>query len=262
MESPIRVFIACAPNYEDAESQAVLEWSIRKLASMPVEITFMHLSNDTESPFYGWETSGWATPFSGFRWAVPELCGFKGRAIYMDSDFIFLADIAELWTQELHGDSVAIGKGGDEWRICCCLFDCEKAEPHMTPINIMKTDSRLHGRMNMHFRKSKIVQTFVDDWNNLDCRKGESLNDIKALHYTRMGTQPQIPYALPRLESMGLSHWFDGDIAPHPRQDITDLFGQLLIEAAENGYPVDKYMRHELFGPINKRSFKGHKVPA
>ena len=67
--SPVRVFVGCAPNHEDAESQAVLEHSIRKHASLPVDITWMKLSRDPVSPFSGWNTELWPTPFSGFRWA-------------------------------------------------------------------------------------------------------------------------------------------------------------------------------------------------
>jgi len=77
MTESIKIFVGCAPNYEDAESQAVLEWSIRKHASQPVEITWMMLSNDPETLFTQWETNKWSTPFSGLRWAVPELCDFK-----------------------------------------------------------------------------------------------------------------------------------------------------------------------------------------
>jgi len=32
------------------------------------------------SMFPDWNTSGWGTPFTCFRYAIPELCNFKGRA--------------------------------------------------------------------------------------------------------------------------------------------------------------------------------------
>jgi len=256
MTESIKIFVGTDPNHCDAESQAVLEWSIRKHASMPVDITWMMLSNDPESPFYQWDTTRWATPFSGTRWAVPELCDFKGKAIYCDSDFIFLADIAELWNQPIPIGKVAIGKGGHEWRLCCCVFDCEHARVHIPPIAQMKTDSSIHGQMNQHFRNQHLVQFFIGDWNNLDARNGEKLSNIKALHYTNMGTQPQLEYALPRLKSGGMDHWYDGAVRPHPRKDVRQLFGTLLQEAADNGYPVRRYMHHTPFGKVNKRSFK------
>lgn len=256
--STVRVFVGTDPNHCDAESQAVLEWSIRKHASIDVEITFMMLSNDPESPFYGWDTKTWATTFSGFRWAVPELCNFEGRAIYCDSDFIFMADIRELWEQVMSPGAVAIGKGGVHWRLCCCLFDCARARGHIPSLDKLRADSGSHGRMNQHFRAHKLVQGFGGggDWNCLDGKREKGMA-LKALHYTCMNTQPQLPYALPRLEAAGLKHWFDGNTQPHPLEWVRNLFSDLLREATEHGHGIEKYMQEPPFGKIDKRSFKG-----
>lgn len=66
----IRVFVGCAANHEDAESQSVLEYTLRKYASDDLEITWMKLSRDPESQFYcdiengrGWNTRGF-TPIA------------------------------------------------------------------------------------------------------------------------------------------------------------------------------------------------------
>lgn len=215
------------------------------------------LSNDPDSPFYGWDTTGWATSFSGLRWAVPALCGYEGRAIYCDSDFIFLADIAELWNQDLPPGKVAIGKGGNQWRMCCCLFDCARAKAHIPCLDELRADPSTHGRMNQHFRNHYLVHNFQGDWNNLDARHGEKLSNIKALHYTRMNTQPHLEFALPRLKAAGQKHWFDGVVTAHPREDVRELFHNLYYQAIKNGYGIDRYMQHELFGNVKKRSFKG-----
>src|SRR5690349_3684211 len=112
----IRLFIGCSGNNEDLESQAVLEWSIRKNTKRETDITWMQLSRDPASPFYsdgphGWQTKFWTTPFSGFRWAIPELCCWEGQAIYSDSDVIFFADIGELWDQPFRDGKCVIAKG-------------------------------------------------------------------------------------------------------------------------------------------------------
>ena len=257
MSDVVRMFVGCAANHEDAESQAVLEWSVRKRASLPVDITWMRLSFDTASPFYGWDTSEWATPFSGFRWAVPELCGFEGHAIYCDSDFVFLADVVELWAQKPESFYVVTGKGGDDWRLCCCLWDCAAARGHLPRIVDIKTDSASHARLNRTFRGSGLVQPFCGDWNNLDGRRGEPLSSIKALHYTDMRTQPHLARATARLAAVGRRHWYDGPTRPHPRADVRELFERTLKEAVKNGYTVDRYTPHEPFGPYVKRSFAG-----
>src|SRR3569833_1294337 len=93
----IRIFVGCAARNEDLESQAVLEYTLTKYASKPLEIEWMRQSDDPASFWHGCNTLGWVTPFSGFRYGIPERCNFDGRAIYMDSDMIVRDDIAKLW---------------------------------------------------------------------------------------------------------------------------------------------------------------------
>ena len=69
MES-IKLFVGCAPNGEDAETQMVLEYTAKKNSSMPVDITWM--KHEPEGIWSGWKSETWATPFSGFRWAIPN----------------------------------------------------------------------------------------------------------------------------------------------------------------------------------------------
>jgi hypothetical protein len=108
MTDRVRIFVGTPANNEDLECQTVLDHSLRKHASLPLDITWMMLSRDRISFWYsdsrtrrGWNTQTWATPFSAPRWGNPAARGFQGRAIYMDSDMIVMADIAELWTQPI-----------------------------------------------------------------------------------------------------------------------------------------------------------------
>ena len=45
----IQVFVGCDPNNCDLEQMMVLEYSLRKHTSHPVNITWMQLSHDTNS---------------------------------------------------------------------------------------------------------------------------------------------------------------------------------------------------------------------
>jgi len=258
MTDAVRIFVGCDPNHCDAESQAVLEWSIRKHATAPVEITWMMLSQDPASPFYGWDTRTWATTFSGFRWAVPYLAGYEGLAVYMDSDFIVLSDVVRLVTEEAPwGRYVATGIGGRAWRMCCSVWDCARARDHLPSIGQMRGESAWHGRLNQRFRVEELVQPFAGDWNNLDGRNGKPLSQIDALHYTRMSTQPHLPYAKQRLAAAGRRHWYDGETGPHAREDVQRLFDDLFSEAIDNGFLPSRYTQHEPFGEVLKRSFAG-----
>lgn len=255
----IRVFVGCAPNGEDAESQAVLEYSIRRLASEPVEIVWMRQSRDPQSFWHGWATQQWATPFSGFRWGIPAACNFEGRAIYCDSDVIFCADIAELWHQAMAPGHAVLAKHGG--RMCVSLWDCAAARAHVLPLAKLKTDPRSHGEMGRRARAGRFVGTFEGQWNCLDGQGFPDLGDsrIKAIHYTDMSCQPQLKHALPRLAAAGQKHWFDGTVRAHPRPDLQALFDLLLEAAAEAGFRTEDYLPDDSFGAITKKSLTGYK---
>ncbi len=262
----IRVAVGCAPNHDDIESQAVFEWSLRKHSSEPVEITWMMLSRDPSSLFYsigndGWHTQNWATPFTGFRWAVPALCGFEGKAIYSDSDVIWMADVAELYYQEFQPHRILMGKGGGSWRFCVSMWDCAAAKSYLWPIERLQAESTSHMKMTQMVLGQKLVQGFVGDWNCLDGEGHPNLNDgkLKALHYTSMPHQPQLKYALPRLARLHRKHWFDGKVQQHWRPDLGVLFAKLLHEAIDNGYPPEKYMDTPVYGEIRKQKLTTHR---
>lgn len=266
MREMIRVFVGCAANHEDAESQAVLEWSIRKHASRPVEITWMKLSKDPLSFWYsheglGWQTSMWATPFSGFRWAIPEYCQFKGRAIYCDSDVIFMDDIAKLFDQPFDKNKSVMARGQGSWRYCVSLWDCEAVRPNMMPVESLKANSQGHRVMAGSFTGAPFTQSFIGNWNCLDGERYENLHDpeIKAIHYTVMANQPQLKFAIPRLAGIGQKHWFNGVVKPHWRKDLIELFETMLITAQADGYTVESYCREPVFGEYKKRDLSNYR---
>lgn len=263
MNEPLRVYVGCAANHEDAESQAVLEWSIKKHTSAQVEINWMMLSRDPESRYFsegsdGWQTSEWATPFSGFRWAVPEWAGFDGVALYTDSDVIFQADIAELFEQPFLPGKVVQAKGGSaSWRFCVSLWDCKEAKNYLPPVDFLLGYPASHRALCQKYASTDhIVQPFDGNWNCLDGENYEDLGDpdVKAIHYTTMKSQPHLTHAVPRLAKQGRKHWFDGEIVRHWREDLIELFDTLLVEADEHDYTVESYCETPLFGSYDKRS--------
>ena len=124
----------------------------------------------------------------------------------------------------------------------------------MVPIERLKADGSNHQKMASVFHgRSNLIQRFEGNWNCLDARDGEKLADVKALHYTRMSTQPHLEYAIPRLEAAGLKHWYNGRPQKHPRQDVRQLFGHMLNEAIANGFPPERYAKHEPYGKYPKQ---------
>ena len=266
----IKVFVGCDPNNCDLEQMMVLDYSIRKNTQHPVEITWMQLSHDPASPWYsnqetheGWHTEKWATPFSGFRWAIPESSNFEGRSIYMDADVIVLCDIAELWSHPMKDDAIVIAKGGkSSARLCTCVWDCEKAKQYLPSLKTLQSDPDGHKKL-MQLIKDQphLVQNYNNSYNCID-GEGLKIEDIKILHYSDMGTQFSHKYSLPRLEKNNQKHWFDGKIMPHPRQDLVELFDQYYQEALDNGYKPEDYLV-KAYGPFQKATqinYQGNKV--
>jgi len=253
----IKLFVGASSNGEDDESMAVLEYSVRKNTKQDVDITWMRASHDSDSLWGGWDMTTWATPFSGFRWAIPAACGYEGQAIYCDSDFIFFSDLEELWNQPFEDGKVVMAKGGeDSWRYCCAKWNCQAAREYVLPLERMKRIPESHQRMMGFFSQNRqIVQPFEGFWN---CVDGEDLgpDQIDALHYSDMGTQFHLKYAIPRLEAMGRKHWFDGQIREHWRKDLQAVFDQYLSDAIAAGFTLDKYIPGDnaAFGDYNKQS--------
>lgn len=268
-DTMIRVAVGCSPDNEDAESCAVLEYSLRKHASEEVAITWMRLSRDPQSLWYsngtqGFQTQSWSTPFSSLRWTCPALFNFEGKCLYTDSDVIFMGDVAELWNQPFAPGKCVLAKGGSEsWRFCVSLFDCARAKPHMMAPDELKR-SGAHQEMIRRFRNASFVQPFSGNWNCIDGEGYESLIDpeIKLIHYSQENTQPHLRYAVPRLASEGRDHWFDGPMKRHWRPDLVALFAKTLAEAIAAGFRPENYAPAVPFGPYriaSHKAYRGHK---
>jgi len=235
MIEPIRIFVGTSANNEDAEAEMVLEYTLRKNTTLPLDITWMRQSRDESSIWGGWQTQRWSTPFSGFRWAIPEACGYHGRAIYMDVDQLNLKDIAELYCIDMQGRPLAARRGarfgGHEF--CVILFDCELMGNLLSPVSRMKPNPDAHHRYINMFSGSDHVLDLDPRWNCHD-GDGRAIDDIWHLHYTEMATQPWKPA------------WFTGEGREHPRQDLVKLWHDTRAEAALNGWTPN--LHNDTFG--------------
>lgn len=254
----IRLFVGTDGTNGDLESQSVLEWTVRKHASEPVDIVWMQQAK--KGPWSGWRCSSGRTPFSHFRWSVPSVCNYDGRAIYCDSDFFFLADIAELWHQPIPRVGL-VRKDTGKLTTSCILFDCAKAKGHVPDLDALRKMPDAHSTVLDYFRKHLgLLTAFEGNWDcsdfEKDVKQKGNLHDprIKAIHYTRMSQQLHLKYAIPRLKKEGRAHWYKGEVHDHPRQDLQDMFDREYAEAVSAGYAVDRY-RVTPFGESERRAF-------
>ncbi|AOB32567.1 glycosyl transferase [Bordetella sp. H567] len=261
MQDAMEIFVGCDPNNGDLEQMMVLEYSLRKHASLPVHIHWMRLTRDPGSPWFcdpatgqGWRTETWSTPFSALRWSLPACMDYQGRALYMDADMLVLDDIARVWTMPMAEDAVmAARRNGNEWLYCVTLWDCARARHHLPALQEMRADPKAHRRLKQYFsRHPRLIQPLDTRYNCVD-GEGCAASEIGILHYSDMSTQFSHRHALARRRAEGGEHWYDGPVRDHPRADLTALFDRYYQEALDAGYRPEHY-RTEPFGALPKAS--------
>jgi hypothetical protein len=197
VESPIRVFVAAT----EAQMLAVkvLEFSIKKHASMNVEVSSLHLTGiDIPTPRYA--TNLPRTPFSFQRFLIPAAKGYSGRAIYLDSDMQVFKDIRDLWTRPFNGSDVLTAhepaESGRHPQFSVMLLDCEALRWNIDDI-VAGLDARkfTYEQLMQEMCVAKRVGTTIDpEWNSLE---HYSAGKTALLHYTDMPTQPWVFSAHP-----------------------------------------------------------------
>jgi lipopolysaccharide biosynthesis glycosyltransferase len=177
----LRIFIG----YDERQSVAynVCRYSIERRSSVPVAITPLKL--DT-LPL---KREG-LTRFTFSRFLVPWLCNYEGRAIFMDSDFLCLGDVAELaaetdkfgrmFGQPAENKAVYVSKNEHrfEWA-SMILFDCE-ANMILTP-EYVSTAEKLH---HLSWLPEDRVGDLPREWNHL-VGYDQPRTDAKAVHFTQ-----------------------------------------------------------------------------
>lgn len=147
-----------------------------------------------------WKKRGaWGTPFSAFRFAVPELCGFKGRALYLDADMLVRADVRELLEMPLKKGYTCISrKRTDVAVIDCSRFETLRDWQRWPSIKEMKRSGWITGvYCQILMQLGENDHTLDPVWNACDpmvhC-KDPGVDGLKLLHYTVVPTQPYRPY--------------------------------------------------------------------
>jgi hypothetical protein len=206
----IKVFVGTSANGEDIKAEQALEYSLRKNCHLPIDITWMRREHG--EVFSGWNTKDWQTPFSGFRWAIPSACNFKGRAIYMDVDTVNLRNIDELFEidmdKPIHARFV---KKFNRHETSVMVMDCEKLK------NILPSLQELKAGIKPIITKDSIGH-LDPRWNCLDGEDYE-VTDIWHLHFTWMPSQPWQPA------------WNTGDKQTHKRPELVKLWNNIYDES-------------------------------
>jgi lipopolysaccharide biosynthesis glycosyltransferase len=182
----------------------VLEYSLRKHASIALELRPML---DLPLPEPKDPRQGKRTGFSFARFAIPELAGYEGRALYLDADMLVFADVAPLWRMPFAGAKVIIQDdipaharhpsrtGAPTRRIrqsAVMLLDCDALDWDPRVI-IAGLDGRYTYEELVYqlcvLKPDEIRCTIPFEWNSLEhYEEGKTC----LIHYTDMSTQPWV----------------------------------------------------------------------
>lgn len=249
-KTPIPIFIGASDHPADRIQEKILLYTLHKNSSRPLKVTFLR-----PSMFPGVSSFGWGTPFTGLRYVIPKLMGFKGNAIYMDMDMINFRDIAEFYSINMLGrpfamvyDSKLSVKGGPRGGYCdsMMMMDCSQThkffnweechswgaiQPSFKWIFMERI--RQAGDPNDASKNNAVVR-LDSRWNCFDgdITDGEydeknntlpeyPLDNIFHLHLTALSYQPwHSPYLMSAK-------------ATHRRRDITDYWWSLVDEVRD-----------------------------
>ncbi len=191
---PVRVFVGTEP--KQYIPQQVLGDSIRRRVSGEVEVHF----TTQDIPRKG------GTGFGFVRYLVPSLCGYEGKAIYLDADMVVLTDIRELHDSLDDSHSVAIVQEAEGYfggkpvpkdnQTSVMVMNCAKLKSwdpktlfdNVVPNKVEPADGQIRYRdfMKMPWFDQSQIQPLDPRWNHMNIVRP----DTKLIHFTFVATQP------------------------------------------------------------------------
>jgi lipopolysaccharide biosynthesis glycosyltransferase len=191
---PLQVFIGTENN--QLLPQKVLEYSLKKNSSVSLKVT----------PLYQTQKRVGGTNFGFVRFTIPEICNFKGMAIYLDADQIVLDDINKLMS--LLNSDKAIGLVNNPQgyfgkkvvakhnQTSVMVLNCEKLKNWKTtkifnnvvPNRADKTANQIFYRdfMTLSWEDASKIQAISPYWNHFNIVN----KNTKLVHFSHVRSQP------------------------------------------------------------------------
>lgn len=247
---PLRIFVGTSP--DDAEACVVLEQSTCSRASVPAEFTWLFLSRDPKSLFYsddakkaGWRVDHWSTPWTGLRWVVPALCGWRGRAVYFDCPTLVIGDVADLASAEFpRGAAVLARREGSALRTACMVFDCAASRGWLPTLDEARADVVGHQRMGELLSHQRgLVAPLPPGWGMRDADfSRDPASAAGSVHFPSPRAQPHQARVVARLAAAGRQHWAPGMRLPHYCPRLVELYEAEYAAAEKSGLSVEQYV--------------------
>lgn len=121
------------------------------------------------------------TEFTYSRFLVPYLCGYEGKALFLDADMVVTADIAELFATDLSHHQVLVNKQQAEFEwASAMLFDCSACMA-LTPEYI---DDKRNALFDFKWAEHGAVGAFAPEWNHA-VGYAAPRSGVKLYHFTK-----------------------------------------------------------------------------
>ena len=178
----------------------VLEWSIHKNAS--TEIAVEPLPPVRRQPKH--KKNRARTPFSFSRFLIPELMGYRGIAVYMDSDMLVFGDINSLFSVDMSNHDIAVCRHEvtpERWldnpnfrpgpQYSVMVINCNQCDWRIEKIiDALDRGDLQYGELLHHLSivsPERIRDDLDPSWNSLE---QYIPRETKNLHFTVVPTQP------------------------------------------------------------------------
>ncbi|KPQ36436.1 MAG: LPS:glycosyltransferase [Phormidesmis priestleyi Ana] len=206
LSTPIKIYLGT--QIEQSLAVDVLTYSIVRRTQASIQITPLYQAVATagiEVPMPSNPQLRPQTPFTFQRFAIPELCQYRGRAIYLDSDMLVFQDINRLWQQSFEranhesADLLSVPELPDSGRspqYSVMLLNCDQLKWQVAQLvgeldRGTWTYKQFVMEMAPAVNKAAILPL---GWNDLErYRPGKTA----LLHYTDMPRQPWLSVANP-----------------------------------------------------------------
>ncbi len=175
----VRIFLGTERGQFRAER--VFLWSVLKHRD-PGRRYEIHLLRELA----GFQRGYWLTGFTNYRFVVPELCEFQGRAIYNDTDQIYLTDPARLFDLEM-GTAGFLSINDHDTSVM--LLDCARMAPCWSSEAVRRERRK---RLEATARNAGLWGHLDAGWNARDSEYDPGRSRL--VHFTTLHTQPWRPF--------------------------------------------------------------------
>jgi len=199
VDEPLRIFVGAAAS--EMIAAKVLEHTIRAHTRKRVEFSPML----GQQPWPKRKANRPRTSFSYKRFMIPKLAGYRGRALYMDSDMQVFADIAQVFALPFgearvlctrppgieEGAPVLASNSNKGRGMAFMMLDCSRLDWDADRIVLdLDAGKYTYGDLMQNLcllPEHEVVEGIPSAWNSLECYEP---GVTKNLHYTVIKTQP------------------------------------------------------------------------